>query len=79
MDRTQQIIAAYGAVITILLDILVEKHVVELPEIRQRVDALIREAPALHPHGAEAIRTQLSALAAAVLLRSVPAPDSLVQ
>lgn len=36
LDATQQILAAYGAVITILLDVLVEKNAIGLAEIQQR-------------------------------------------
>lgn len=79
LDATQQILAAYGAVITILLDLLVEKNAIGLAEIQQRLDALLKDAPALHPHGARAIQSQLSALRAGLLMRSVPSPGTLAQ
>lgn len=74
LDATQQILAAYGAVTTIHLDLILEKSVIDLAELRQRFDAVLRDAPALQPHGARAIQSQLSALTTSVLLRSVPLP-----
>ncbi len=79
LDATQQILAAYGAVTTILLDLLLEKSVIDLAELRQRFDAVLCDAPALQPHGARAIQSQLSALTTSVLLRSVPLPGTPVQ
>lgn len=79
LDPQQQILAAYGAMITILLDLLMAKKTIDLPELRHKVDALLRDAPALQPHGTRAIQSQLSALTAGILMRSAPQSGTLAQ
>lgn len=79
LDATQQILAAYGAVTTILLDLLLENSVIDMAELRQRFDAVLRDAPALQPHGARAMQSQLSSLTTSALLRSVPLPGTPAQ
>ena len=79
LDATQQILAAYGAMTTVLLDLLLEKSIVDLAELRKRLDEVLRDAPALQPHGKRAIEAQLSAVMHSTLLRSVPSCGSLPQ
>jgi len=78
LDATQQVLAAYGAT-TILLDLLLEKSVIDLAELRRRFDAVLHNAPALQPHGTRAIQSQFSALTKGALLRSVPLPGTPAQ